>query len=118
MTMNLLLSTLFIMITSVNYGQVVANSDSNPKKTVTSMELLFEMDETSSTDRQNDEQCFDKSMEQWFQSFFLLQNEGYDMKQADLIAYKDAKGTHQMCAIAATGRRRNVTNRHTKRWRH
>jgi hypothetical protein len=36
-------------------------------------------------------------MELWFQSFFMLQDEGYDVKQADHIAYQEAKLQYDNC---------------------
>ena len=50
-----------------------------------------------------DQHCFDSTMQQWFHSFFLLQDEGYDMKQADYIAYEEAKTTYEVCT-ESTGR--------------
>ena len=45
----------------------------------------------------NDQQCFDNSMKLWFQSFFMLQEEGYDMRQADYIAYQEAELQYENC---------------------
>ncbi len=44
------------------------------------------------------QQCFDDAMKLWFHSFILLQEDGYDMRQADNIAYQEAGDSLVICS--------------------
>lgn len=94
----LLMTSMLLLIIQISYAQSNNNilEETCYEEICVEQKILLE-NESKVIDDVDDQQCFDHSMDVWFLSFFLLQEEGYDMRQADHIAYQEAKFQYGNC---------------------
>jgi|GEM_PF-4539354 len=104
MSRHFLLSIIFSTITYLAYSQSPSKNNATSEVEPRCKEEMIEAEapEIEIADMVS-QQCFDHSMQQWFQSFFFLQDEGYDMNQAHQMAYQEALALNQMCNTSTSG---------------
>ena len=101
MIKQLLTIATILVISEYTIGQSIEVFDNDFELSDVNYDLFVEGSSTT-LDLSNHQSCFDTSMSIWFQSFFLLQEEGYDMTQADFIAINEAKETLLNCNKATS----------------
>ena len=90
MIKQLLIITTILVISECAIGQSIDTLDKNVELS-DGNDSLFGEGNSVALDMSKYQSCFDTSMSIWFHSFFLLQEEGYNMTQADFIAINEAK---------------------------
>lgn len=98
MSKHFLLSIFLSAITYATHGQSLSKIDAiSEVEPACFTEIIYAQVAVVELTNTDSQQCFDHSMEQWFQLFLFLQDEGYDMNQAHQMAYQEVLELNQMC---------------------